>query len=192
MPSLSFQKRDTIRRTALDEIETAHGRVGGTTRGRRYATQQINHAYAVLLSSQFQGFCRDLHSECADYLAKSVTPAALQDVLSANLAAGRKLDVGNPNPGNRGADFNRYGLSFWSQVGVRDARNADRRNRLERLNAWRNAVAHQDFDPAKLGGTVTLRLEAVRSWRRAADGLAVSFDAVMRSHLNTLTGSRPW
>lgn len=83
MPSLSFQKWDTLRRGELGQIENAHSRVGDTTRGRRYATQQINHSYAVLLSSQFQGFCRDLHSECVDYIAEAVTPAALQDILRA-------------------------------------------------------------------------------------------------------------
>jgi hypothetical protein len=30
------------RSAALDEIEDAHAVVGGTERGRRYATQQIN------------------------------------------------------------------------------------------------------------------------------------------------------
>src|SRR5262249_19369869 len=36
--------------------------------GRRYATQQVNRAYAVLLASEFQGFCRDLYSECMDHV----------------------------------------------------------------------------------------------------------------------------
>ncbi len=192
MPSLSFQKWDTLRRGELDQIENAHSRVGGTTRGRRYATQQINHSYAVLLSSQFQGFCRDLHSECVDYIAGAVTPAALQDILRAELFQNRKLDRGNPNPGNIGIDFNRLGLAFWNDVKAYDTRNNNRRISLDRLNAWRNAIAHQDFDPAKLGGTATLRLETVRSWRRASDRLAVSFDAVMRAYLVALTGAPPW
>ena len=72
MPSVSLQTWKTVRQAALDELEAAHTSVGGTRRGRRYATQQINQAYAVLLSSQFQGFCRDLHSECADYLVQTV------------------------------------------------------------------------------------------------------------------------
>ena len=191
MPSLSFQKWDTTRRTALDEIETAHGRVGGTTRGRRYATQQINHAYAVLLSSQFQGFCRDLHSECVDHLARSVTPPAMEAILKIEFHQNRKLDRGNPNAGNIGGDFNRLGLAFWDDVRTRDPRNNDRRVRLELLNSWRNAIAHQDFDPVKLGGT-TLRLQTVRTWRQATNNLAVSFDAVMRTYLNTITGTPPW
>ena len=57
------------RSDALDEIENAHALVGGTGRGRRYATRQINHAYAALLSSHFQGFCRDLDGTMYDYLA---------------------------------------------------------------------------------------------------------------------------
>jgi hypothetical protein len=66
MPSNSPRKWSGERSDALDEIQNAHAMVGGTDRGRRYATQQINYAYAALLSSQFQGFCRDLHSECID------------------------------------------------------------------------------------------------------------------------------
>jgi hypothetical protein len=61
MPSLAYREWITTRADALGEIEQAHAAVGGTGRGRRYATQQINQAYAVMLASQFQGYCRDLH-----------------------------------------------------------------------------------------------------------------------------------
>lgn len=192
MTSLSLKTWATARSSALDEIENAHASVGGNARGRRYATQQINHAYAVLLSSQFQGFCRDLHSESVAHLSRTANPALLQSILLVEFVQNRKLDTGNPNPGNIGSDFNRLGLNFWSRVIARDARNANQRVRLERLNAWRNAIAHQDFDPAKLGGTTTLRLETVRSWRQAGNRLAVSFDAVMESHLRLVTGIAPW
>lgn len=176
----------------MDEIENAHSRVGGNARGRRYATQQINQAYAVLLSSQFQGFCRDLHSECVDYIARAATPTTFETVLRAEFVQNRKLDRGNPNPGNIGSDFNRLGLPFWDDVKGHDARNNGRRIQIERMNDWRNAIAHQDFDPAKLGGTTTLRLDAVRSWRQATHHLAVSFDAVMQAHITFLAGKPPW
>jgi len=192
MTSLSLKTWSTARSSALDEIENAHASVGENARGRRYATQQINHAYAVLLSSQFQGFCRDLHSESVAHLSRTATPALLQGILLVEFVQNRKLDTGNPNPGNIGADFNRLGLNFWSRVTAQGARNAARRVRLERLNAWRNAIAHQDFDPAKLGGTITLRLETIRSWRQAGNRLAASFDAVMESHLRLVTGTAPW
>jgi hypothetical protein len=43
--------------------------------------QEHIRLYAVALSAEFQGFCRDLHSECADRLVDSVNPVALRRVL---------------------------------------------------------------------------------------------------------------
>ena len=192
MPSLSLQQWSTARATALDEIEGAHQSIGGAGPGRRYATQQVNQAYAVLLASQFQGFCRDLHSECVDHLARAVASPALRGIIEDDLRLHRRLDAGNPNPGNLGADFNRLGLKFWAEVEAADARNGQRRQLLEWLTTWRNAIAHQDFDPARLGGRTTLQLQEVRAWRSACDGLTRSFDAVLRHHLRTVTGAYPW
>jgi hypothetical protein len=73
-----------------------------------------------------------------------------------------------------------------------NVRNRDRRIALEHLNDWRNAIAHQDFDPARLGGATTLRLVQVRRWRGACRALARAFDEVMRRRLETLTGTSPW
>lgn len=75
--------------------------------GRRYLTQQLNQAYALLLPSPFQGFCHDLHEESIRHLVAAVGLPVLQATYRNNLMLGRKLDVGNPNPGNLGADFNR-------------------------------------------------------------------------------------
>ena len=192
MPSVSLQVWRTVRRTALDEVEAAHRGIGGTGRGRRYATQQINQAYAVLLSSQFQGYCRDLHDECAIYFVQSITSRVLQTTLQSVLIHNRKLKTGNANPGNIGEDYNRFGLSFWNEVKNLDARNQGRQARLEELNVWRNAFAHQDFDPAKLGDVSILRLQQVRDWRNACDQLANAFEEVMRALLQTLNGVSPW
>ncbi len=192
MPSQSLRTWQTVRASALDEIENAHRMVGGSGPGRRYATQQINHAYAMLLSSQFQGFCRDLHSECVYILTSAIAPVMMQPALRTEFGLHRKLDRGNPNPGNVGADFNRLGLRFWARVEADDARNANRRNLLEGLNMWRNAIAHQDFDPAVLGGRTMLHLHEVQVWRRACDGLGQSFDNVMHAHLQIAIGASPW
>jgi hypothetical protein len=37
-----------------------------------------------------------------------------------------------------------------------------------------------------------LRLQLVREWRKACNQLATAFDAVMRSHLQTVNGIVPW
>jgi RiboL-PSP-HEPN len=192
MSSVSLQAWRTSQRAALDELEAAHRSVGGTGRGRRFATRQINQAYAVLISSQFQAFCRDLHSEGADYFVQSVAAGLRRTALRNVLVQNRKLKIGNPNPGNIGEDFNRFGLSFWDEVKNLDPRNQARQNRLEELNTWRNAIAHQDFDPARLGGTTALRLHQVREWRNACNQLANAFDEVLRSHLEVVNGVSPW
>jgi hypothetical protein len=192
MPSNSLRLWFSVRAVALNEIEGAHRLVRGSGPGRRYATQQINQAYAVMLASQFQGFCRDLHSESADALIDAVSPPSFQAALSEEFRLHRALDRGNASPSNLGADYNRLGLNFWDRVSAHDARNSSRKVALEQLNAWRNAIVHQDFDPAKLGGPVTLQVRQVRDWRRTCDGLAMSFDAVMRTYVHEVVGRFPW
>ncbi len=194
MPSRSLRQWQTTARTALDEIAAAHAAIGGTQRGRRYATQQINQAYAMMLSSQFQGFSRNLHSEAVDLLcAQPLLPPRDQrlDILRVRLTEGRKLDSGNPNPGNIGSDFNRLGIEFWRML-KRNPANEARCKSLERLNDWRNAIAHQDFNPDRLGGRSTLLLQDVRQWRATCEELATEFDAVIANHLAIILGAMPW
>lgn len=112
-------------------------------------------------------------------------------MLRTELAFARKLDRGNPNPGNIGADFGRLGLSIWVEILSHDTRNAARRSKLIELSIWRNAIAHQDLDGQRLEpGSLTLRV--VATWRSACDGLAVSFDRVMARHVESITGTAPW
>lgn len=191
MASRSLQRWETERARVLDQVEAAHRSLGGYARGRRYTTQQLNRAYTLLLSSQFQGFCRDLHSEAVDHIASSASGSAMQSLLRAALTQGRKLDKGNPNPGNLGADFGRLDLAFWDAVRRADLRNVTRRQRLEDLNEWRNAIAHDDFDAQVLGRS-TLRLDDVRTWRGACKGLARSFDRVLSQHIRAFAGRSPW
>jgi len=177
---------------ALDQIEAAHRAAGGSGRGRRYATQQINQAYAVMLSSQFQRFCRDLQSEAVDALAITISVPEVLEMFRLQLTTGRKLDSGNPNPANIGSDFGRLGIDFRPEVLAADHRNAARRLSLEALNRWRNAIAHQDFDALSLAGRTELQLAEVRRWRAACNALARQFDAVVGRHLATIQGMAPW
>lgn len=193
MPSIALQHWLTERAAVLDEIEHAHRAVGGTGPGRRYLTQCINQAYAVLVSSQFQGFCRDLHEECVDYLVAPAASATLLWTYRSNLTFGRKLDTGNANPANIGSDFARLGINFWPAVDADSSRNPQRRLALEALNRWRNAIAHSAFKPYMYkGGRPSLHLSEVQEWRRACDGLARSFDNILRAHLLAATGVAPW
>lgn len=180
----------TTRQRALDELEAAHRAVAGPGPRRRRATEQINHAYAVLVSSQFQGFCRDLHTEVAQSFVLHL-PHNVQDIVRAHLVEHRQLDRGNPNPGNLGSDFRRFGVAFWPEVEARDRRNRTRQQALSEVAVWRNAIAHQDFSGLSLRAR-PLRVADVRRWRSACAGLAREFDAVLAIHLANLVGVIPW
>src|SRR5204863_6931974 len=117
----------------------------------------------------------------------------LRELLRNNLVFGRKIDRGNPSPGNLGSDFNRFGISFWALVDVHRPQNLARKVALEEMNEWRNAIAHQDFAASMLkAGRPGLTLAQVQTWRKACDGLARSFEEVLRRHLHILTGAVPW
>lgn len=192
MPSTSHTTWSTERMAVLADLERAHRLVRGSGAGARAAGQQINQAYVVTLSAQFQAFCRDLHSECVDVLVGQVSAPDLRQLVHHNLLFGRRIDRGNPNSGNLGADFNRLELPFWSLVDAHRLGNPTRRAALDELNEWRNAVAHQDFRPSMLtAGRVNLGLAQVRTWRRACVRLARSFDDVLHNQLTIFTGHLP-
>jgi hypothetical protein len=191
MPSHSLLRWMQQRTDALDEIRAAHAHVGGSSRGRRHATQQINRAYAVLLSSEFQGFGRDLYSECVDHLV-TAAPASMQTLVRTQFLWGQPFGRGNPQASAIGSDFGRFGLPFWDEVYAVHAHNRGRRAMLDELMVWRNAIAHNDFDPAVFGPNPTLRLRRVRRWNSALNGLCKAFDQVLRNYLSTMLGAAPW
>jgi hypothetical protein len=155
--------------------------------------EQLNQSFTLLLSSEFQGFCRDLHTECIGAVARSLPSADLQNLMRDGLFLGRKLDTGNPNPGNIGADFNRFNLSFWPLVDAAHSRNPGRKAALEQMNRWRNAIAHNAFEAWMLrSGRPALSRADVRRWRKACDGLARWFDRIIRDRLRAVTGTNPW
>lgn len=63
---------------------------------------------------------------------------------------------------------------------------------LQDLVNWRNAIAHQDFDPVAPTGDPTLRLSKVKAWRRALNALTRSFDQATYNYLQSLMGRAPW
>jgi hypothetical protein len=191
MASLSLKRWNTDAVEALDRMEMAHRAIGGAARGRRYATQQINQSYLMLLSSHFQRFCRDLHSEATDHLLGNLDPT-LGAIVRGVLTTGRKLDQGNPNAGNIGADFGRLGMSFWPSVKARDRHYVGRFARLESLARWRNAIAHQDFvsHAQALNKRTEVTLQEVRGFRRACSGLARHFDGALLAHIKAVVGPK--
>lgn len=192
MASKALHEWRTTSAKVLDEIEGAHAAVGGPKRGRRVATLRLTHAYVLLLSSQFQRFCRDLHSEAFAWMLNEQTISpGVHATLHWVLTSGRALDRGNPSAENIVRDFQAICPQFRHDVEQHARTNAARWNDLATLNVWRNAIAHHDFTKPKTPSEV-IALTRVRQWRRACNGLAASFDAVVRVSLTQLVGRRPW
>jgi hypothetical protein len=192
MPSRALQVWQGASATALDEIENAHRAVGGPRPGRRVATLRLTQGYVLLLSAQFQRFCRDLHSESFAWILNQQTiRPGVDTTLLAVLTSGRALDRGNPTADNILRDFRPICPAFWSDVAQHKRHNAARRKKLELLNEWRNAIAHHDFTKPN-ASSERIWLKSVQSWRRACSGLAISFDAVVGASLARLVGQRPW
>jgi hypothetical protein len=143
----------------------------------------------MLVSGHFQGFCRDLYTECAQ-LCTATVPASLRATVQAQFAAELKLSTANPTVENLRKDFERFG--FVLDLAAADPTNAVRITQLGHLNYWRNAVAHQKATPPPPGVPPALLLADVQAWRGACDGLARSLDAIMYQELSRILGAAPW
>jgi hypothetical protein len=196
MPSKALQRWQTSQSTKLDQIETVHKTVSSTRPGGHYLTV-IDHAYVVMLAAQWQDFCRHLHSETADAVARAIDRQELRFTVRAALTVSRSMDRGNAGPGVIGADFGRFGeVPFWELVERMDKRNVKRRLRLAQLHMWRNGVAHQDFawnqEQARIIKNTSGTLDDVRIWRGACDALAIQFDKAVAVQATRLIGVAPW
>jgi hypothetical protein len=141
--------------------------------------------YVLLLSAHFQGYCRDLYTECAQLIVSRVR-TRLQVLIQAQFIAHRKLDHGNPNVQNLKEDFERFGFTL--DLAAADPANPVRLTHLGQLNRWRNVAAHHGTVPAG----APLSLPALQSWRSSCDGLAVSLDAILYNELRRILRRTPW
>jgi hypothetical protein len=175
------------------ELELAHRAVHG--RGQRFLTQQVTYAYVTALAAQFQRYCRAVHTETALAIARGIPNRALADIFERHMMEGRRLDRGNANAANLGADFQRFELRFWEVVLAHRKANRGRREKLEHLNGWRNAIGHGEIDQKRTESALlpdVIHLNVCQEWKRALDGLVTSFDEVLAVHCESLELPRPW
>ncbi len=142
--------------------------------------QEYIRSYAVLLSSEFQGFCRNLHSECADRLVDSVHPVALRGILRSQCVYGRKLDGGNANAANLARGLQPLPLRLlarcagarpWPRTETTSTRYAERLAKRDRAPRLRPGRTRRDDDldnPSSARLAVGLRCLRQRIRRRIA------------------------
>ncbi|MHC5541053.1 HEPN domain-containing protein [Singulisphaera rosea] len=141
----------------------------------------------ILLSAHFQGFCRDLCTECTMILSARIRNPSIRSLFQEQFTANRKLDQGDPNLGNIRKDFERFGFTL--DLPRADPGNNPRRiTHLSSLNQLRNVAAHHGNVPS--GGIPDLA--TIQAWRNSCEGLATSLDGVMYNELLGCFNKRPW
>lgn len=196
MASASLARWQSARAQRLDNLVAAHHAVAGGTRGRKWLTAEVNHALIVRLASEFQGFCRDLHDEAIEAVldAKLTTDHSMNSIVRALLENNRRLDSGNANWGNIGSDYARLGISMATELRTaRPAKYSTWMQTLDRLNAARNAIAHDNRDElAACEALQPLTFRTFSQWRSRLTLIVVAVDAVTGRYLTDLNGTSPW
>jgi hypothetical protein len=170
----------------LAEIEAHCAVVHGLAIPNRLLAEESLAGYVLLLSGHFQGFCRDLYTECCQVVTAGI-PTALQATVQLQFSAELKLNSNNPTIETIRKDFERFAVILDFQ---NDPLNAPRVTHLGHLNKWRNNVAHKKATSPV--GIPALTLAAVHDWSRSCDGLATWLDAIMYRELQQILGVTPW
>ena len=197
MASGAYQAWTTYREHRIAELLDAHAEMGGTGRGRRWRTGQVNWALTVRLTGEFQGFSRDLHDEASDVYSSRVASGnpALGAMLASLLKSDRQLDKRNPTPEALAYDFDRFGFELWPTLRAMDATNEGRERKLKALVEARNAISHDDT--AKLARLkqdgYPITLTTIRSWRSSLGELARQMDRAVAAQIVAVVGGvSPW
>lgn len=186
MPSAALTRWTNERMPRLTEVDRHCAAVHALAAPNAFLAEESLSGYVILLSGHFQGFCRDLYTECSQILAATL-PIPLQATIQAQFSAELKLNSNNPTVETIRKDFERFAFTLDIHA---DPLNALHVTHFGHLNKWRNAAAHKKANPPV--GVPPLTLAAVQGWRNSCDGLAKWFDAIMYKELRRIIGTVPW
>lgn len=196
MPSHALIRWHTDRLARLNGIEAQNVAVNAAVPPDPQLIDENLRGFVMLLAAHFQGYCRDLHTECIQAAANAV-PAPLVYMFQELGERGRELSGGNAKYSSIKADFERFDFDLTHALTADPATppavltaNQGHITLIDHLNAWRNYAAHHNTRPPPVGGPFTL--PTVRAWKNSCDGLATELDRVMYNQLATLTGAAPW
>jgi hypothetical protein len=185
MPSTALHNWQNVRLPSLAHVDAQCVASLGLAPANPALVDENLRGYVLLLSAHFQGFCRDLYAECAQIVVSKTRPT-LQTLIQGQFTSNLRLDHGNPTVKNLQDDFKRF--DFPLRLDTADPANPARITLLDRMNQWRNSAAHHGNPPAG----VPLDLAALRDWRDACNGLALSLDGIMYTQLRRLLRRQPW
>jgi len=188
VPSAALTRWQYDRLPRLNEVDAHCAAVLALVPPNPTFLDETLRGFVLHLSAHFQGFCRDLYTECSQIWI-AVIPAGLQATAQAQFFVQLALEKGNPSHDNIKRDFSRFGFLLNLTA---HAAGHQQVTDLGHLNDWRNKAAHQGTQP--LGGGVpgVLTLPIVQGWRASCDGLATSLDGIMAVEMLRIMGVAPW
>jgi hypothetical protein len=190
------------RRANIDELLRAHATIGSVGRGAgpgrpsAGGTEQLNEALVLRVTTEFQGFVRDLIDLATIKIVRgSGCGPAYQAQIIAAMTRNRMIDRGNPRLDAIEADLNRLGLrAIRQQLERNNVNYAADVARLQQLVELRNAVAHDDQDKLRSlsrSGTRATKLFVIGS-RACLGRIAKALDRVVWDHLLASFSTDPW
>ncbi|HEV3236834.1 MAG TPA: hypothetical protein VGZ25_07580 [Gemmataceae bacterium] len=161
MPSAAFTRWQNDRMPRLNEVDAHCAAVLSTIPPNPTFLDEALRGFVLHLSAHFQGFCRDLYTECSQIWIGAI-PAGLKATAQAQFSAQLALEKGNPTHSNIKRDFSRFGFLLNLQANPTGPQHV---TDLGHLNDWRNKAAHQGTQPLGGGVPAALTLTIVQAWR---------------------------
>jgi hypothetical protein len=189
VPSAALIRWLNDRSPRLNEVEVHCAAVLALVPPNPTFLDETLRGFVLHLSAHFQGFCRDLYTECSQIWIAAI-PTGLKATAQTQFSAQLALAKGNPTYDNIKRDFNRFG--FLLNLQTTHPAGPQQVTNLGHLNDWRNKAAHQGTQPLGGGVPTALTLPLVQGWRASCDGLASSLDGIMRAELLRIMGTAPW
>jgi hypothetical protein len=189
VPSAAFTRWLNDRMPRLNEVDAHCAAVLALVPPNPLFLDETLRGFVLHLSAHFQGFCRNLYTECSQIWIAAI-PAGFQATAQAQFSVHLALEKGNPSYDTIKRDFNRFG--FLLDLQAAHALGPQQVTDLGHLNDWRNKAAHQGTRPLGGGVPAALTLSIVQGWRASCDGLAASLDGIMRAELLHIMGVAPW
>ena len=189
MPSAAFTRWQNDRTPRLNEVDAHCAAVLALVPANPTFLDETLRGFVLHLSAHFQGFCRDLYTECSQIWIAAI-PAGFQATAQAQFFAQLALEKGNPSHDDIKRDFSRFG--FLLNLPAAHPAGTQQLTDLGHLNDWRNKAAHQGTQPLGGGVPAALTLPIVQGWRASCDGLATSLDGIMRVEMLRIMGVAPW
>jgi hypothetical protein len=196
MPSRALIEWQNCRLPRLNQVDAQNATITALVPPNADLADENLRGYVMLLAAHFQGFCRDLHSECILAVANAV-PVPMTYMFQKLCQQSRELDRANAKYSAIKADFARFDFDLTVALTTDpavapaiQAANAGHITRINHLNAWRNYAAHHNALPPPHGGPFIL--PTVQFWKNSCIALATELDRIMYNQLQVLTSVAPW